>query len=231
MNDNPYAMSSAVSAAESAVTIRAAFLRKTYSTLLAGILGWCVTMWCVKEVPAVQQVAFAIAQSWILSLALMFGGAWLVHSMAERKPINVVLYAAYVVLFGLLIGPWVMIAEARSGASIVAEAGLITGLIFVGLTAYVFISGKDFSFMGGALTIGLVALLAIGIASWAFGFQVGIWYSVAVALLFSGYILYDTSRILHHYPPTAHIAAAAVLFVDVVLLFKHILVLLMSRDD
>ena len=101
--------------------------------------------------------------------------------------------------------------------------------MFSGLTGYVFVSGKDFSFLGGALAIALFALLGIAIAGWIFGFSVGIWYSVIAVLVFAGYILYDTSKVLHHYPVTAHVSAAIVLFVDVVLLFKHILILLSRR--
>src|SRR5690606_26522836 len=98
-------------------------------------------------------------------------------------------------------------------------------------TIYVFASGKDFSFLGGALAIALFGLLALGIGGWLFGFELGVWYSIGGALLFSGYILYDTSRILLHYPPTAHVSAAIVLFTDVVILFKHVLmILLRSRD-
>ena len=75
------------------------------------------------------------------------------------------------------------------------------------------------------------ALMALGLGGWIFGFQLGVWYSIAGALLFSGFILYDTSRILHHYPTTAHVAAAVVLFTDVVILFQKILmILLRSRD-
>ena len=108
---------------------------------------------------------------------------------------------------------------------------MITAVIFMGLTAYVFMSGKDFSFMGGFLAIAVVGLIITGLVSMFMGGGVGIWYSYAAAAIFSGYILYDTSRILHHYPTTAHVSAALVLFVDVVILFKHILIILASNDD
>ena len=46
------------------------------------------------------------------------------------------------------------------------------------------------------------------LAGWLFGFHLGLWFSVLGVLLFSGYVLYDTSRILHHYPTDAHVPAA-----------------------
>jgi len=150
--------------------------------------------------------------------------------MAERSPINVVVYGLYVLVFGLATAPLVSLANSVA-PGIVGQAGMITGIIFGGLTLYVFKTGRDFSFMGGILALGLFAMIALGIGGWLFGFQLGVWYSIAGALLFSGYILYDTSRILLHYPTTAHVAAAVVLFTDVVILFQKILmILLRSRD-
>lgn len=223
-----YAMSQPISAAQASVTERAAFLQRTYTWLLMGILGFCATMWSVETVPFMWQLSFAIANNWFLAIVLLMGGAWGVHAVAERSPINALAYGLYVVLFGLLIAPWVIMASTQG--NIVSQAAMITSVIFLGLTIYVFVSGKDFSFIGGALAISLFAMIALGLAAWLFGLNLGVWFSIAGAMLFSGFVLYDTSRILHHYPTTAHVAAAAVLFVDVVLLFKYILMLLMHRD-
>ncbi len=133
-------------------------------------------------------------------------------------------------LFGLLIAPVVLYAAAQS-PDVLSQAAIVTALVFSGLTAYVFTTRKDFSFLGGALSIVLFALLAVALAGWLFGFTVGLWFSVVAVLLFAGYILYDTSQILHHYPTNMAVSAAAVLFVDVVLLFKHLLILFLSNRD
>ena len=229
MNEsNPYSYQGqmAVPAAHAEVEERARFLKKTYTTLFLGILGLCGSLFAFGQFEFMQTMSRWMLSNWLLYIALFLGVTFAVHMVAERYPINVVAYALYVVFFGLILGPLVTIAEGQT----LNQAVLITALIFSALTAYVFVSGKDFSFLGGILTIGLVGLLAIALAGWLFGFSVGIWWSIGAALLFAGYILYDTSRILHHYPTTAHIAAAIVLFTDVVLLFKQILILLMSRD-
>ncbi|MHC5063294.1 MAG: Bax inhibitor-1/YccA family protein [Planctomycetota bacterium] len=226
---NPYAMNQAVPAAEAAVNERAVFLQKTYTWLLMGILGFCATIWGVQEIPALQSMAWSIASNWIIAIVVMMGGAMVVHAVAEKPGINAIAFAGYAFVFGLLVGPWVMIADSQ-GAGIVGQAAMITAVIFFGLTAYVFVSGKDFSFMGGILSIVLFTMIAVGLCAWLVGFALGTWFAVLGAMLFSGYILYDTSRILHHYPVTAHVSAAAVLFVNVVLLFKYILVLMMNRD-
>ena len=90
---------------------------------------------------------------------------------------------------------------------------------------------QDFQFLRGVLMFGGLALLGIGIAGMLFGFSLGLWYSAAIVVLMAGYVLYDTSAVLHRYPTTMAMSAAIVLFTDVVLLFKHILLLLARSRD
>jgi FtsH-binding integral membrane protein len=229
-DSNPYALNSAIPAAQAAVEERAGFLKRTYTWLLGGIVVWCVTMYAVGEVEALQPLAFTIAGNWILSIVLLMAGGFAVRVTATKQLIGPIVYALYAVFFGLLVGPFVMMAE-QMDPNIVAEASLTTGLVFIGLTAYVFISGKDFSFLGGFLTIAFWGILVTLICGLIFGFSLGIGMSIVIALLYCGYILYDTGQILHHYPTNMHIAAAATLFSNVVLLFYHILLMFMSRDD
>lgn len=225
---NPYAAAgTAVAAADAAVEERALFLKRTYTWLMLGIVGWCATMWGVQKIPALTELSFAIARNWIVATILLMGGAWVVHRFADRRPLGGVLYGVYAFVFGLIVGPLVMLA----GPELVSKAALVTGGVFVGLTAYVFVSGKDFSFLGGVLAILSVAILVALLAGWLLGFDFGLWMSVGIALLYCGFILFDTSRILHHMPTHMHVSAAAMLFANVVLLFYQILLLFLQRDD
>jgi FtsH-binding integral membrane protein len=228
---NPYAVNAATSAAMASADARATFLQKTYALLLAGVFGFAFTLWAAGNVPAVRGLAVGLwgTSPWLV-LILALGGGWLVHTMAERSPINLVLYFAYVFLLGLVLAPLVLYA-ANNASGALTQASLMTAITFGGLTGYVFASRKDFSFLGGALSIGFFAMLGIAIAGMLFGFTPGLWYSVAGVVLFAGYVLYDTSQILHRYPTTAHVSAAVVLFVDVVMLFQHILMLLLRSRD
>ncbi|MCA8941138.1 MAG: Bax inhibitor-1 family protein, partial [Planctomycetes bacterium] len=162
--------------------------------------------------------------------ALLIGGGFVVRATAAKQLIGPVVYLLYAFAFGLLVGPLVMIAQVHH-EGIVTSAALTTGVIFLSLTAYVFVSGKDFSFMGGALAIIGGLVLATLLVGWLIGFTFGVWMTILIAMLYSAYILYDTSQILHHYPTNMHIAAAANLFANVVLLFYHVLLIFMSRDD
>jgi FtsH-binding integral membrane protein len=109
-----------------------------------------------------------------------------------------------------------MAAVAMSNPASILQAGVLTVGIFGGLTAYVFISKRDFSFMRGMLMTGLIVVFLGGllnffiVGSSAFSFGI----AVAALLLFSGYVLYDTSNIIRRYPVNEYIAGALDLYLD-----------------
>ncbi len=225
---NPYAAQPAALAAADA---RAAFLQRTYSLLLAGVFCFAATLWAAANVQAVTQLAVGLYKGGpLVCLLVLFGGGFAVRAVAQRHPINLVAYFAYTFLFGLLLAPLVLTVAAQA-PEVLTQASIVTLLVFSGLTAYVFVSRKDFSFLGGALAIAAFGMLGLIVAGILFGFAPGLWFSVLGVLVFSGYILYDTSRILHHYPVNAHVAAAIELFVSLILLFQYILRLFLSNRD
>ncbi len=125
-----------------------------------------------------------------------------------------------------------------NGAQIVMQAMGATGAIFVGLSAYVLTTKKDFSFMGGFLMAGMilviVAMLALLVAS-LFGFNMpvlGLALSGVIALLMAGFILYDTSRIING-GETNYIVATVGLYLSIYNLFVSLLQLIgfASGDD
>jgi FtsH-binding integral membrane protein len=63
------------------------------------------------------------------------------------------------------------------------------------------------------------------------GFSFGLWVSAAIVALSAGYVLYYTSEILHRLPTTMAMTGAILLFTEVVLLFKHILVIMSRSRD
>jgi len=97
-------------------------------------------------------------------------------------------------------------------------------MIFGGLTAYVWLTKKDFSYLGASLTIGLFLIIGISIINLFIGSSVmSMTLSIVSVLLFSGFILYDTSVILRNamaIPPTL---AALNLYLDFLNLFLSLL--------
>jgi FtsH-binding integral membrane protein len=114
--------------------------------------------------------------------------------------------------------------------AILMQAVVITLAIFIGLTLTVFLTRKDFSFLGGILSIASFAVLGVILASVLFGFSLGALFCGAVILMMAGYILYQTSLVMNYFPPTGYVAAALMLFSTIATLFWYVLQMLMSLN-
>jgi FtsH-binding integral membrane protein len=152
---------------------------------------------------------------------------------------GIVAYSALLqpVLWGLITGfgnPAMLssgVLLSGQATAILGQSIVITLAIFLGLTLTVFVTRKDFSFLRGALMLGVFAMIGVAFASWMFGFTVGVLYFGAGALLMSGFILYQTSLVMSAFRPTAYVAAALMLFSSVVTLFLYVLQIVMSVSD
>jgi len=116
-------------------------------------------------------------------------------------------------------------------AEILWQSVLVTLVIFAGLTLTVFLTKKDFSFLRGVLVIATFGALGVILASAIFGFSLGIIFCGFMILLMAGYILFQTSMVMRDFPPTAHVAAALMLFSTVATLFWYVLQIFMSARD
>ena len=74
-------------------------------------------------------------------------------------------------------------------------------------------------------------VMSAAVAGVLFGFNLGLFFSVAMVALAGGAILYDTSNVIHHYPEDRYVSAALQLFASVVLLLWYILRIFMHSDD
>jgi uncharacterized protein len=144
-------------------------------------------------------------------------------------PVGWVFLTTFVALQGFVIGPIV----AYYGSASAALAFGLTMFIFLGLTAYVRYSGADFTWMGGFLTIVTVCALFASLAIMIFGVSADIYlaFSVFGALLFSCWILYDTSAVTRQYYRNNDVCGAILnLFIDIVNLFLFILSIVGRRN-
>jgi FtsH-binding integral membrane protein len=137
----------------------------------------------------------------------------------------------YVLAEAIFFAPMLYWAKEVGPPSVIPSAALITTILFVGLTAAVFITGADFSWLRTGLAAVGFAAIGMIICGMIFGFTLGIWFSGAMILFACGYILYDTSNVLHHYRIGQHVAASLALFASVALLFWYVLRLLMSLSN
>ena len=149
-----------------------------------------------------MQAAATIAQNPIAVLIGYVVTVMVCYGQRKVFPLNILLFGLFTFVSGLTFGPLLALYVLGGDAAILGHALGITGCIFGGLTAYTLSSKSDFSFLGGALSIGLFAAIGFSI----FGFLLGgigggtyFYFSVGMVVLFSGFVLYDTSRIMHHY--------------------------------
>jgi modulator of FtsH protease len=137
-------------------------------------------------------------------------------------------------LMGFGLGPILNAYLAMSnGAEIVGTAMGGTGIIFLGLSGYALTTKRDFSFMGGFLMAGMLVVFIAALAGIFIDMPaLHLAISAVVIMLMSGFILYDTSRMVHG-GETNYIMATISLYLNIYNLFVHLLALLgaLSGDD
>jgi modulator of FtsH protease len=130
-------------------------------------------------------------------------------------------------LQGAGLGPAIAsVLKTPHGSEAVAMASFLTASVFVGLSAYVHVTKKDFSAWGGMLFAGLLVVVVVSLVGRCIpsgAYHVTI--SAVSALVFCGYILYDTSRIVTG-GETNYVMATLQLYLDGLNLFLDLLDLL-----
>lgn len=176
---------------------------------------------------AMTVVAVAIGVPQGLSLVCSIGALlvlWLVLPRYRNSVAAVPLTFIITGLLGFSLGPMLTFyLGVPNGPELVLTAAGSTGIIFLSLSGYVLISKKDFSFIGSFLFIGL--LVAIGAMLVNLFLAIPTLFLVTSAmlvLLMSGFILYDTSRIIHG-GETNYVFATIALYLDILILFQNLL--------
>lgn len=164
----------------------------------------------------------------ILAIA-MFGTLFLLMAVQKVPGLNLLVTAFFAALMGASLGPLLFaLLHTPAGASIISDALFLTMAIFFSLTLYAIVSGRSFSFMGSFLFTGLILVVILSLVQIFFHppiFQAVV--SGMAALLFSGLILFDTSRILEsNEDEMTPIMAVVSLYLDVFNLFVSLLRLL-----
>lgn len=162
---------------------------------------------------------------------LSLGGAmllmWLVLPKVANSAKGLWVVFAITGLLGFGLGPTLSYYLALSnGPQIVATAFGGTGVIFLGLSGYALTSRKDFSFMGGFLVAGLLMVLVAALANIFLAIPaLSLAISAVVIMIMSGFILYDTSRMIHG-GETNYILMTVSLYLSIYNIFVSLLQLL-----
>ncbi|BAP88031.1 putative uncharacterized protein [Burkholderiales bacterium GJ-E10] len=169
------------------------------------------------------------------------GGAYLVAMIASfamifavfrtrNSAMGLVSLVGFAGLQGVCLGPLIsMYLRTPGGSATVATAAFLTGAVFLALSAYVHVTKKDFSAWSGMLFAGLMVVVVsslIGLFVSSSAYQLTV--AALSAMVFSGYILFDTSRIVLG-GETNYILATLQLYLDILNLFLSLLRLLSDR--
>ena len=240
--NTPYARFGSL-AIDAPVDVRRTFIRKTYVNLMVAIYAFVALEWLFFslgwEVRALQLLGNT-PMTWLLVMGAFFVVSVVANRWAQSGTSPAMQYAGlylYVVAEALIFLPLLALAKMQTvtiqgvgDVNVIAAAGATTLIIFGGLTAYTFVTKQDFSFLGRFLGLAMISAIALIVVSIIFGLHIGVWFVWAMVVLASGYILYYTSNVLHHYRTDQHVAAALALFASVALLFWYVIQLFMRRD-
>lgn len=235
---NEYATSFGNSAADALPAQRAQFIRKTYLLLAAAILAFVFVEGLLFATPAAGAILGVLSlggsMGWLVVLAAFMGVSYLANRWAMSDTSNITQFlglALYIIAEAVIFVPLIAYAMYASGdASVLVKAGIVTLGLFLGITATVFITRTDFSFLGPILAIGGFVALGFIVASAIFGFSLGSIFAFIMVAFAGTAILYNTSQVLHQFNTNQHVAASLTLFASIALLFWYILSIFSSRD-
>jgi FtsH-binding integral membrane protein len=215
---------------------RVEFYKKTYTHVAGGVLLFVIFEYLLLQ--SVSIVEFALSMTQGYRWLIMLGGFMLATNYAEstvvkaaNRNVQYMGYALYIFAQAFIFIPLIYIAIAYTESfELLNQAAIVTLSLFVGLSAIVFVTRKDFSFMRAGLTAGFVIAFGMIIAGTLFGFNLGLWFSTGMCVLAAGSILYQTSNMIHKYGTEDYVPAALGLFASLMLLFWYVIQIFLSRD-
>jgi modulator of FtsH protease len=200
-------------------------IRNTY-TLLSATLVFSAIMAAVSTFAAMPPMTY------LLSIGGAFLLIWLVLPRTANSATGLWVVFAITGLMGFGLGPILtQYLSLPNGPQIVATAFGGTGVIFLGLSGYALTTRKNFSFMGGFLFAGMLMVLVAAVANIFLGMPaLALAISAVVIMLMSGFILYDTSQMIHG-GQTNYLLMTISLYINIFNIFIHLLNILGVMSD
>lgn len=215
------------------------FITKVYGILGVQILytTGIIAAFCFVE-PVQKYGAGLASNGWfgIGMIVLLLPTLCAMMTYKDQYPKNGILLTVFTTIMAGYLGCICAAFVVAGQGTAILSAAAVTALIFFSLTAYVWYSDVDFSFMGGFLFVALVANMVLGLFAMIFAWPFMIWmYHIMGVLIFSGYILYDTDQIvnkvrLEDCDTGTAMWGALELYLDLVNLFLHLLALFGDRN-
>ncbi len=225
---------------EQPTQVRSQFMTRVYVRLLFGIAAFILAQYALFTLPGPGEASFAamitamvVQTNWLLILGGFMVTSWLATRLSYKATTPAAAYGGYALLVGanaLLFATPLFIAATAPGLEGTIETAAQISLAAFAILSFIAIrTSKDFSFLRPFLMwAGILALGGI-VGSVLFGFNLGVWFPIAMIAVAGAAILYDTQKIYHSYPPNMETQAAMNLFSSIALLFWYVLQLLMRR--
>lgn len=233
--ENQYQSPMGVFAAQAAADERSDFITKTYLHLAGAIAAFVALEAVLLHLPITESLVGMMIGHGNIGWLVVLGLFMLVSHVANRWALSAVNLpkqymglGLYVVAEAIIFVPLLYVAKSID-PNIIPSAAVATLALFGVLTAIVFVTRKDFSFLRTVLVFGGFAAMGLIVVALLFNFSLGPIFTYAMIALACGYILYYTSNVLHHYRIGQHVAASLALFAAVALLFWYIIQLFLSR--
>ena len=205
---------------------RATLVRRTYSLVFAGVVMTVIGCALAMSQPALMEL---VARHPFLTFLATFAPLMGAQAFRRQFPMNISLTLLFTLIEGVWISPMIYTME-RQQPGVATQAAVLTLSTFAVLTAYAFISRRDFSAWGSFFVVGLWVLIGTSLLNIFFQNQsASIWIAGGTVLVFSGMLVYDTWRLRNQFGPEDYVIAAVQIYLDLLNLFMGILRLLGGR--
>jgi FtsH-binding integral membrane protein len=207
---------------------RATLVRRAYSVVFASIL---VTIGGAAFGLSQPSLMETVVRHPFLTFLLALAPLLMATRVRQTFPANLGFVFLFTFIEGVWISPLVFMYE-RMQPGIATQAAYLTIGTFGVLTAYAFVSRRDFSAWGGFFVTGLWVLIGTSLLNLFFHNETAsLWIAAAGMLVFSGLLLFDTWRLRNVYGPNDYVQAAVAIYLDLLNMFLFMLRLLGGRRN
>ncbi|KAG5554864.1 hypothetical protein RHGRI_012434 [Rhododendron griersonianum] len=212
--------------------LRWGFIRKVYGIVAAQLVLTTIVSFVTVLYSPINDLLRGNSGLLLFFLFLPLVLLWPMYVYQQRHPLNLIVLGLFTVSLSLTVG----VSCANTDGKIVLEALILTSAVVASLTGYAFWAakkGKDFSYLGPILFTSLFTLMLAGFLQMFFPLgstSVAIYGGIS-AVIFSGYIVYDTDNLIKRFSYDEYIWASVTLYLDILNLFLAILRVLRNADN
>jgi len=218
-------MNTAVTRSTEAILQTNKLIKNTYMLLSMTLIFSGVTAFLSVVLTVPHGAAF-------VATLVGIGMLWFVLPRTQNSSAGIPVIFAITGLLGFGLGPMLNFYLSVNPSIVMLAMGG-TGVIFLGLSGYALATRKDFSFMGGFIFVGMLVAIGAMVVNIFLGIPaLALAVSAAVIMIMSGFILFQTSAMIHG-GETNYISATASLFLSILNIFTSLLHILgaFSGDD